>query len=125
MLRQWPQLDVIGGGLTLLCAVHCIVTPILVTSLPFFVSAGFETILSTLLITVASVAIVGGAVQHRRLGALFPYFIGCVLFFGRVLVGPQGSPAELGIAVVASGFFLWGHLLNYRFCRAQVAVHQH
>ncbi len=119
MHRQWNKLDILGSGLSILCAVHCILTPIMVTSLPFLGHAEVDTALGAVLIAVASLSIVGGAMQHGRLTALLPYGIGVAAFFSRNLVGAHGSPAETAMLVLASGLFLWAHLINFRLCRLE------
>lgn len=112
----------LGGGLSVLCAIHCVLTPILVSSLPFLGYAAVDSALGAGLIAVASLAIVGGAVQHGRLTALFPYIGGVAVFFGRNWVGPHGSHEETAMLVLASGLFLWAHLINFQLCRAEEAI---
>ena len=123
MHRHWHRWDLIGGGLTLLCAIHCLMTPILLTSLPFFASEGFEEMVAIVLIGAASLAVVGGAWQHRQFGALLPYAVGLAIFSTRTLAGPHGSTAEISVTLVASVFFLTAHAMNYRACRLAHADH--
>ncbi len=122
MHQQWHRLDMIGGSLSVLCAVHCILTPILVSSLPFLGYAAVDSALGASLIAVASLAIVGGAAQHGRFTALIPYAAGVAVFFARNLVGEHGSTAETMMLVLASGFFLAAHLINFRLCRTEEAI---
>ena len=117
MEKGWYRWDLLGGALTLACAIHCALTPILLLSLPVFATEGFDHGVALTLIAIASIAILGGAYQHRRFNAILPFVVGAVLLSLRHSAGPIGSPPEIAVSLVAAAFFLYAHAINYGHCR--------
>jgi hypothetical protein len=115
--QRWKQLDIVGGALSIGCAIHCAVAPVLVAVMPVLADESVEAWLGSSLLVMASVAVLGGTFLHRSTKALFPLALGIAVFVGRRWLGAEGSPAELALVFVASGLFVTAHVLNYRACR--------
>src|SRR5262245_12291584 len=115
MRSRWDQLDVAGIALSSVCFVHCLLSPILLTALPFLFVGPAEFAATTLMILGASIAIVHGYFHHGKILPLLAYLTGITAFIlGRVL-----GLAELPSALAMSVFFVSAHTLNFRLCRLE------
>lgn len=115
--------DRVGMGLSLLCALHCILTPLIILSLPilaryYLVHPIFHLILALVIIPVGLIAFVAGYRHHRKwitfalgvpglvLVSLIPYLV-----HGLGLKLP-----EQAFMVLGSGLLIAGHWINRRAC---------
>ena len=142
-------LDKLAISMAAICAVHCLLTPVLIVMLPivatsFFVHQDFHLWMLFLVIPTTSFAIFMGCRKHRdRVVALLSAIGLSVLIFALVLERQQngGQLADSGAACphcvrdvdaqalpthslawinLIGGFFLaGGHFRNYRLCRKQ------
>lgn len=115
-------LDRIGIVLSLICAAHCMLTPLLVVAAPFFFSSEFEHQTKAVLATVAVVALAVGYASHRSWKPV-PWL---ALALGAFAV-EHALPFlwwELSAAVLGSGALIVAHLANTRACKAS-ASHVH
>jgi MerC mercury resistance protein len=117
------HVDLVGTCASLVCALHCLTVPLLVTVLPL---AGTGMLLGgslEVLFIVASVALAIGSLcwgfrRHRRwrvfivLGAALT-----MIAVGRFLAGES---YELVFVVIGAVFLAGGHLLNRYLCRTCV-----
>jgi MerC mercury resistance protein len=117
------HVDIVGTCVSLVCAVHCLSLPFLVTVLPL---AGAGVLLGgelEVLFIVASVALATGSLcwgfrRHRR-GRVF-VVLGAALTMiavGRFLAS---EPYELVCVVVGAVVLAGGHLLNRHLCQTCV-----
>ncbi len=113
MHSRSATLDLVGASLSVLCALHCLATPILLGAAPFLFTEGFEAVLAGILFSVAAVALGLGAARHRRFEALGLFALGVLLFVGAP--GAEGSALEIATAVTVSALLVTAHVLNLRF----------
>ncbi|MGB7406870.1 MAG: MerC domain-containing protein [Pontixanthobacter sp.] len=110
------RLDRAGIVLSGLCAAHCILSIIIVSSL----GIGGELLLApeihriglAIALVVAAVAIGWGAIQHRRAVPFVVAMMG-LSFMGGGLAVPHG-PYEVVLTVIGVTLVTIGHLLNLR-----------
>ncbi|WP_103029871.1 MerC domain-containing protein [Salinibacter altiplanensis] len=127
MLARWIDWDRLGIGLSGLCVVHCLLTPVVMSLLPLWptlqaVNAWVHPSLLALLLPV----IVGAMRRARRtgrvataalLGSGFLVLVGA--WWGHALWGPIG---ERLITIAGSALLIGGHVQNWRRHRACKAV---
>jgi MerC mercury resistance protein len=117
------RIDLLGTCVSLVCALHCLTVPLLVTVLPL---AGAGRILGgslEVLFIAASVALATGSLcwgfrRHRRWRVLI--VLGAALTMiavGRFLAS---DPYELVCVVMGAAVLAGGHLLNRYLCRTCV-----
>jgi hypothetical protein len=114
------RIDLVGTGVSLMCALHCLTVPFLVTVLPL-ASVGllFGGALEILFL-IASVALAAGSLcwgfrQHREWPVLA--VLGAALTMigvGRFLAS---EPYEIMFVVMGAVVLAGGHLLNRYLCR--------
>lgn len=114
--RQLP-LDRIGTGAACLCAVHCLVTPLAVVAFPVvaWMGEGAEFALIVLSLGISTLALVRGALLHRR---ALP--VGLLLVATVALVARRWTPAEgaeRGLVVLAALLLVTAHVVNRRWAR--------
>lgn len=115
----WP--DVVGMLLSSLCAVHCLVTLLFLSTLTTLGAVGLadprvERLMLASALVVGTVVLGHGALVHRRWRPLVPFVAGVLLLF---LVRPrieEGSPMELLIVLAGAAGIVGAHALSYR-CR--------
>lgn len=110
------RFDQIGIGLAGLCALHCLITLVVVSALGlgghFLLAENIHRIGLLLAVGVAAVAIGWGVVRHRRM-LPFAVAVSGLVVMTAALVVPHGTNEFLltlvGVALVSAG-----HLLNLR-----------
>jgi len=117
--------DALGIATSLLCAIHCAVLPLLLTSLPLFGiniihNNLFEAGMIALAFLIGSLALFHGyKSHHHRPLPLLIFSTGFILLvLKEILVS-----SEVVLLVPAVLFILTAHFFNYRFCRK--ANHYH
>jgi hypothetical protein len=117
--------DVLGISASTVCAVHCIVTPLLLGLLPAFAAylPGDESVHSILACGVAAfgtLALVTGFRRHRRAAVLLLMFAGlAVIFFVSFFADVFPSCEwEAPLMVVGSALMIAAHYRNGSFCLA-------
>lgn len=118
---QKINLDKIGIGASLLCAIHCAALPVLFTTLPLLgvellenekVELGF--ILFSLV--VGSVALYNGYKKHHRKKLPLALFImGMSLLFFANFYLEEG--AETLVKMLGAATIIWAHVRNWQGCR--------
>ena len=117
------NLDRVGVTLSALCAVHCLATIVLVSSLglggellgdPIIHEIGL-----VLAMIVAAVAIGIGALRHRRAAPFVTAMTG-LSFMGGALAVPHGFE-EAVLTIIGVGLVSVGHILNLRACRCSLS----
>ena len=119
--RAWHRhADATGACLSAACAVHCLLTPIVVTLLPlgalaFLVDEAFERALIISSLVLATASFCWGYRQHGRWRTLLILAAAAVLL---VAVRPLANESWEPVAAGLGGFGLAaGHWLNRRLCR--------
>ncbi len=130
--------DQVGVGLSVLCAIHCAVTPLFVFFLPVLgagLGAGlgleawgehFHLMLAALIVPTAAVAFYSGYAHHRHRLVLWAGLPGIFLvaglpllqeFFGQSLWGDLSWQMEAAVMIPGSVLLIWAHRLNRIYCR--------
>jgi len=109
------NMDALGATVSLVCAIHCIVLPLIAAALPLVsVNIFFEYAMIGLAFLVGLGALLHGYRKHHRRpapGLLFT--IGMMLLIAKQIW--QGQ--ELILLLMALPLILCAHGLNYRLCR--------
>ena len=121
--REWA--DRLGIWTSLLCVVHCLLTPVLISFSA--VIAHFlpteESLHRRLALLVASFgafALITGFRRHRRALVLFLMFVGLGCIGGAAWFGDKlpSHAIEVMITFFGSGFMISAHRLNHTFCKS-------
>lgn len=120
-----PWADRLGIWASVLCVIHCVFTPVLLsTSIVFaHLLPGDEVVHRTLAVLIAllgAIALVRGFSQHREMAVLVLMCIGLGCIFGTAWFGDD-LPShiwEVGITMIGSGFMIAAHRRNHRSCKA-------
>ncbi|MDG6079450.1 MerC domain-containing protein [Erythrobacter litoralis] len=113
-IRQ--RLDRVGILLSALCAVHCVVTIVLVSAMglggSFLLSPEIHRIGLVIATLVAAIAIGWGALRHR---VALPFVIAMtgLTFMGGALAAPHGYK-EAVLTIIGVALVSLGHILNVR-----------
>lgn len=127
--RLKKTLEVLGVVAPIVCLIHCLATPVLLTALPFVTAASGgggaegDAWFHWLIVGLCAVAIVPAYVSHRRIGVLVLFLAGA----GFVLV-PEYVPAlesmtaTVATALCASVCLVSANLLNRKYAKALAGV---
>lgn len=117
--------DKLGIGLSFLCAIHCLLTPILILSLPllaryYLVHPAFHLILALVIVPVALLAFYFGIRHHHNYWVLVWGLPGLALVTVTPLFVHQLHYTwnESILMVIGSFLLVAAHLLNRRACRS-------
>lgn len=113
------NLDLLGVGTSVACAIHCALLPLFVTSLPLFGvniihNTMFEVFMIVLAFCIGSYALYHGYKRHHH--NLFPvivFSVGFIFLVSKLFFAVY----EYWLLIPAVLFILSGHFLNYFFCR--------
>lgn len=129
--RPLKYLDQLGATLSLACALHCALQPVLLLTLPllglgFLLNETLETVFLTISLTLAAWAFFSGYTHHHRL-SIFGFWALATLLIGFSRI-PLLKPWEIPLAVSGALALMSGHLLNQFHLRQShlpvVAVHE-
>ncbi|XOV78107.1 MAG: MerC domain-containing protein [Aestuariibacter sp.] len=122
--------DKFAIGLSLMCAVHCLLVPILLVFLPSLAilqldSEQFHLWLVVAVIPSSVFALTLGCKQHKRYQLLGMGAIGLILLILALLLGEKriGETGEKTLTVLGSACVAIGHWINYRLCRVKDNQH--
>lgn len=113
-------LDKAGIALTSLCAVHCILLPVLLPVIPllgasFLADESFERAALFLTMVLGFVALFSGFHRyHRKLYPFYSLFLGGFIYWHKDSFGHHWEPAVLTIGAV---FVIVAHVMNMRLCQ--------
>jgi hypothetical protein len=119
--------DLVGATTSLVCAVHCGLSPLIVIMAPLvgMVATGDETLHRVLMVVVPPVALLAfarGYAAHRRRGVLLLGAIGISLIAGSALPWIETMAALEGTMGAAGGALLFAaHMRNRRLCCSATA----
>ena len=110
--------DALGIGTSVLCAIHCALLPILMSTLPVFGvniihNVIFEWGMIVLAFAVGSYSLFHGYIKHHR--SLVPVLIFSFGFIFLVLK-QFFTVYEIPLLLVAVAFIISAHFYNYRLC---------
>jgi hypothetical protein len=117
-----PLFDRIAVGLSGACAVHCLLTPVLLIALPAFGSvlsdAQFHVAMLVLVLPISGYALFSGCRQHRSPAAVLPGSLGLCVLVVSALCGHRlfGESGERVVTILGSGLVAISHFLNIARC---------
>jgi hypothetical protein len=120
IVKNNSKLDRLGVWLTSLCALHCLLLPILIPLAPliassFVAEAWFERVILSASILVGFAALfIGFHKYHRQLYPIYSLVLGALIYWNKHMFGEAYEPL-----IIAVGAFLIiaAHLANLRLCR--------
>ena len=118
--------DKAAVSLSLLCTLHCLALPLLVTFLPALVAAtlsdeAFHLWLILAVLPVSAYALTMGCRKHEQYGVLLVGVAGLFILGAAPLLGHDvlGQSGEKGLTVIGAFVIAASHVLNYHLCRLQ------
>jgi hypothetical protein len=143
--HHWGWLDRLGIGMSLICAVHCLLTPILVVLLPiiassFWMDASFHLWMILLVVPLTCLSFLLGCKRHRDVLLVVLAMFGvsllcCGVYFGcNTCAGGHHLPTLSDFKNFPHGFesifttlggilLVLAHVRNYRLCRKTSCSH--
>lgn len=120
--------DAIGVGASLACAVHCVLLPVIFTTLTLFDIDILKNVYLEVLTVLVSMSIGGWAIWkgykrlHGQRSVLVYFAVGLILMISGNFI--HGSVAEMGLKLVGATLLITAHIKNWRGCR-NCEVHSH
>ena len=111
--------DALGVATSLVCAIHCAVLPLVLTTLPLFGinilhNSYFEAGMIALAFVIGSFALYHGYKRHHhRVLTLLIFSTGFIFLVLKQIIPDY----EILLLIPAAAFILAAHFFNYRFCR--------
>tara|TARA_Y100001936_G_scaffold29738_1_gene27920 strand:+ start:478 stop:852 length:375 start_codon:yes stop_codon:yes gene_type:complete len=115
--------DFAGMGLSIMCAVHCLLLPILLITLPSLVSLGLDNEvyhywMIFLVIPISIYALSLGCRKHNRYSLLFWGFLGLSFLIFAILGEDMiGEFGEKLFTLAGAALLATGHYFNFRLCQ--------
>lgn len=113
-------LDRVGIWTSSLCALHCLLLPILLPLVPllagtFFAEAWFERTILSLSMIIGFWALLSGFQRyHRRLYPLFSLLLGGLIYWNKDLFGADYEPVTITVGAM---LIVASHVINLRLCQ--------
>lgn len=110
-------LDKMGIAVTSLCALHCILLPVLLPLIPligltFIVDEAFEMSLFATTVVLGFSALSSGYFRyHRRLYPMVMLFVGCIIYLTKLWIGIEDDPI---LVMLSAAFIVAAHMLNMK-----------
>jgi hypothetical protein len=120
IVKNNSQLDRLGVWLTSLCALHCLLLPILIPLAPlvassFVAEVWFERVILSGSILVGFAALfIGFHKYHRQLYPIYSLVLGALIYWNKDIFGEQYEPITIAIGAL---LIVIAHLANLRLCR--------
>lgn len=110
-------------GLSLVCAVHCLLVPVLLVAVPSLASLPLESEtfhvwMIVAVLPISTFALTLGCKKHKRYKILLLGLLGLTsLVLALVLEGLVGQTGEKLLTLLGAGLIAWGHCANYKLCQ--------
>lgn len=120
-------LDKTGIWLAIICAVHCLLVPVLLPTLSlvglsFLGADSLERMVLTGSAIIGAIAIGIGTRHHRSPLPLLALMTGVVIYFNKHLIGHEfGHYWEIPVVLVGATLLITAHLLNLHLCKLSKA----
>ena len=114
-------LDKMGIWTSSLCALHCLLLPILVPLLPyvgatFFADSWFERSILTVSLMIGFWALLSGFYRyHRQLYPLYSLVLGGLIYWNKDMFGEAYEPFTIAVGAV---LIIAAHIINLRLCQS-------
>jgi hypothetical protein len=113
--------DAIGIGASLACAIHCVLLPVIFTTLTLFDIDILKNVMLEVLTIVVSMSIGGWAIWkgykrvHGQKSVVVYFGIGLTLMIAANFI--HGSAFEMGLKLIGATLLITAHIKNWRGCR--------
>jgi len=119
------NLDIVGIGASLACAIHCAILPLFLNSLPLFgmniiENQAFEYSMIALTFIIGGISLFHGYKKHHHSRMPFMIFSLGIIFLISKQIWHHWQYYFLPVAVL---LIVWAHLLNYKSCRLHNHAH--
>ena len=121
-IEQTDRWDKIGITLSGLCAIHCLITPILLLAIPalgaVFEAAWVHVVMAIFIVPIGIFAFYSGYLHHKKKGLMALGFVGLALI-GAGLLLPLSRIDLFGhdvVTIAGSVCLIIAHVLNRRAC---------
>ncbi|WP_076419254.1 MerC domain-containing protein [Colwellia sp. UCD-KL20] len=120
MIKTQPLIDKLAISISIACAIHCLVMPIVLLLLPAFAvlplnNEAFHLWMVIIIIPTSIYALFMGCKQHKRFRLLLIGAIGLVFLTSALLIGDEVW--EKVLTLLGSFTIASGHFVNYRLCQ--------
>ena len=126
MISTQAFTDKMAMSLSLLCALHCLVSPLIIVMLPSlaalqFDGEAFHVWMVLAVIPTSVYALTMGCKQHKRYRLLGLGLFGLLFLVSAVLLGEDliSDFWEKALTVIGAATIALGHYWNYRLCQRQ------
>ena len=116
--------DTLAIGLSTLCVVHCLASPLLIVLLPGLTALqleneAFHGWLLMAVVPTSLLSVLMGCKQHKFYRVFVIVFFGLLVLLSALLVEDlrHGELLEKIVTVVGASIVAFGHYLNFRLCR--------
>ena len=120
------KLDTIAISLSMICAVHCFLTPFIIVLFPFFAApccsehSNFHEIMVYIVLPFSGVSLFLGCKHHHKTSIVVMGVIGLAIitfcaFWGYATLGASG---EKIFTTIGGAFLAFAHLRNFLSCRS-------
>ena len=124
MISTQAFTDKTAMSLSLLCAIHCLASPLIIVMLPSLAALpldgeAFHVWMVLAVIPTSIYALTMGCKQHKRYRLLIMGLVGLLFLLSAVLTGEAiiGEFWEKTLTVTGAAIIAFGHYWNYRLCR--------
>jgi hypothetical protein len=123
MIELQTVTDRFSMGLSLACAAHCLLTPVLLTIVPSVAALGLENEafhlwMVIVVIPMSIFALTLGCKKHKRYQVLISGVFGiCLLISALIINDFVGESGEKILTTAGAAFVAIGHWFNFRLCR--------
>lgn len=124
MIFSSTLLDKTAIGLSLLCAVHCLLLPLVVILLPSlaastFAGEAFHQWLVLAVVPTSLIALTMGCRKHHQKTVLAWGLSGLAFIFLALMLGHDtlGETGEKTFTLIGAAFIAWGHYRNFKLCQ--------
>jgi hypothetical protein len=113
--------DAIGIGASLACAVHCVLLPVIFTTLTLFGVDILENMFLEIVTVLVSMGAGGWAIWrgyrrlHRQKAVLLYFAIGLLMMVSGNFI--EAAPLEMGLKILGAVLMITAHVKNWRGCR--------
>ncbi len=120
VVKNNSKLDRLGMWITSVCALHCLLLPILIPLAPLIASSfvaaeWFERTILSFSILVGFVALfIGFHKYHKQLYPLYSLTLGAIIYWNKHAFGEAYEPITIAVGAL---FIIGAHLANLKLCK--------
>jgi hypothetical protein len=120
IVKNNSKVDRLGVWLTSLCALHCLLLPILIPLVPLIASSfvadvWFERVILSASILVGFAALfIGFHKYHRQLYPTYSLVLGALIYWNKHMFGEAYEPITIGVGAL---LIILAHVANLRLCK--------